>query len=139
MALSNAQLDAAVVLAPRPEVAPVIQPTPPPVYIAPVSVPLYPAPAVAPTPLNQIRGEGGTPFGFRPELYVQPLVPVLAVPVELRDYRLRVGYEPPPNDAYNPGAVVPTPPETPPRPGDSTIQPVPVGQDPRKAAVPSAV
>lgn len=132
MALATQLLDAVLSPAQEPVAAPTIQPASAPVYVQPVSVPMLPAPNIAPPPPGQFRGEGGTAFGSVPVLYVQPLIPSgLDGDVGL--------YVPPPNDAYNPAAPAPVTPETKARPGDSTIQPVPRGVVPGKPAIAPAV
>lgn len=132
MALSTQLLDAAPFPAKAPVVAPAIQPASAPVYLPAISVPMMPDPTIAPPPVGQYRGEGGTAFGSVPRLYVQPPVPGGAGDVGAI-YRL------PPNEAYNPALPAPILPETKPRLGDSTIQPVPRGDVPTKPAVQPAI
>ena len=122
------------VTGPTAPMAPAIQPASAPLYVQPVSVPMLRDPMIAPAPDGQFRGEGGTAFGSRPTLYVQPLAP------EVADSLSNGGiYRPPVDDAYNINAPVIHPPVAPERPGDSTIQPVPVGQQPTKPNVAPAV
>lgn len=130
--LSTQLLDSAVTYAPVPVVAPMIAPRAGPVYVPAISAPMMPAPTIAPPPPEQFRGEGGTRFGSVPELYVMP-----PIPSGIRDRELI--YQLPPNEAYNPATPAPLLPETKPRPGDSTIQPVPRGVVPGKPAIQPAV
>lgn len=120
-------------------VVPVITPTPPPVAPPLSSAPLPPDPAIAPPPVYQFRGEGGTPFGSVPQLYTQR--PVIA---ESRcgtgGFRCgEVGYNPPPPVAYDPDAPPPPIIHIGLRPGDHTIQPVPSDPPPAKPPVPKPV
>lgn len=141
MMLAYPNLLTTTVTGPEPVPVSPIQPKAAPLYIQPVSVPLLPAPTPAPPPPDQFRGEGGTTFGVssgadKPVIYIQPIVP------EDRFHILDGGgiYAPPPNDSgYNVNQPTVLPPVTRERPGDSTIQPVPTGQQPTKPDVAPAV
>lgn len=107
-------------------VPPPIVPMSAPLYVAPTNPYIAPAPTLAREPDYQFRGEGGTPFGARPPIYIHPMIDL-----ETRDL-LYIG-QPPPQD----NQVTPKQPELPPRPGEKAVMPVPTGQQPTKPPVPA--
>ena len=121
--------------------APLIAPAPAPRYVPPLSVAILPAPMIAPPPDGQYMGEGGTPFGSMPVLYIQP--PVLPPPPPDRRpgwfwngtawiYVGEADYNPPPVLKYDPDAPAPENPTLPMRRGEKQVMPVPAGQVPAR-------
>lgn len=112
-------------------VVPPIVATAAPAYVPPMDPFIPPNPVLAPTPPGTFRGEGGTPFGFRPVLYIQPMVPVVLD----GGYDLS-GYSEVPAPAKG---AIPANPVRPGRPGKDQVMPVPTGQQPTKPAIAPAV
>lgn len=122
-------------------IVPAIEPAPAPRYVPPISVPMIVAPVIAPPPEGQYMGEGGTPFGAVPVLYIAP--PVLPPPPPDRRpgwfwngtawvYVGEADYTPPPVLKYDPDAPAPENPVLPRRKGDNQVMPVPAGQVPAR-------
>lgn len=133
-------------VAPPPLTAPAIAPAPAPAYIPPVSVPMNPNPYIAPPPPYQFMGEGGTPFGDAPELYVPP-DRIIPPPPDRRFGWVWTGakweftpvladYDPPPIVQYDQGGgAVAKPYVLPMRPGEDSLMPVPGGDVPTRPDV----
>lgn len=111
-------------------VPPVIAPTAAPSYVPPTDPTIPPNPVIAPPPPNQYFGRGGTPFGARPRLYVEPLV--YGDEYDKRLYPLD------PRAGTNDGKVAREQ-VLPPRPGEKKVMPVPRGDQPTKPPVPPAI
>ena len=131
--LANVRQDGTPIVTDDAQPAVVVSPIAPksaPAYVPPTDAVIPPNPIVAPTPEGTFRGEGGTPFWFRPTLYVQPIVPIYDGGYDLSGY----GDMP----VRNKGAVNPNP-VLPGRPGEDQTMPVPTGQQPKKPAIAPAV
>lgn len=152
MMLAYPDLLSSGVTGPAPTPLPLISPTMAPAYVQPVSTPIRPNPAIASPPPSQFRGEGGTSFGLKPNIYiqaplpagleVQPTIPTGDVRTQLYVQRpVSDGgvYMPPPNTSFNPNDPAPQTPVTKDRPGDALVMPVPVGQVPAKSDIGTAV
>lgn len=132
--LANVRQDGTLIVSDDTQPAVVIAPIAPmsaPAYVPPTDPMIPPNPVVAGTPEGTFRGEGGTPFGYRPTLYIQPIVPDYET-----GYDVQYGDQLPDNinkGALNPNAVLPG------RPGKDQIMPVPTGQQPAKPAIAPAV
>lgn len=108
-------------------VVPAITATAAPAFVPPMDPVIPPNPVIAPPPPYQHRGEGGTPFGARPTLYIQPMRYGDEYDARLYPLEPRVG--------AGDGAV-PRPRILPMRPGEKEVMPVPTGQQPTKPPVP---
>lgn len=132
--LANLRQDGTLIVTDTSEPAVVVSPIAPksaPAYVPPTDAFIAPNPIIAPPPDGQFRGEGGTPFGSRPSIYIVPIVPVADGGYDLSGY----GDVVPNRDK---GPVLPNP-VLPGRPGDKQTMPVPTGQQPTKPAVAPAV
>lgn len=121
--LPDSSLPAVVISPIAPKAAPAYQP--------PTDPFIPPNPIIAPAPPGTFRGAGGTPFGSRPQLYIQPMVPPPDGVYDLSGYDTNM-------PVRDKGAVLPNP-VVPGRPGKDQIMPVLTGQQPTQSPIGTAV
>ncbi len=137
--LANVKQDGISIVSDATQPAVVISPIEPmsaPAYVPPTEAVIPPNPIVAPAPDYQFRGEGGTPFGVRPPLYITPLVvtnPDERYNLDVSGYGDNVPTERLAKPAIARPFILPQ------RPGEDQIMPVPTGQQPMKPPVAPAV